>query len=187
MIASIRSPKAKASPASETRLDKYLIEPITARDEPLLWEMLYQAIYVPAGMTAPPRQVVNTPGLSRCVQASGQANDDGMKAVAADRMQPIGAAWLRLLTDESRGYGYIDDRTPELSIAITPEHRGKGVGTRLLCALFERARDLHEAVSLSVSVENPAIRLYQRLGFEIVGQQGSSLIMKKELASARKE
>jgi ribosomal protein S18 acetylase RimI-like enzyme len=121
------------------------------------------------------------------VQAWGQANDDGMKAVAADRMQPIGAAWLRLLTDESRGYGYIDDRTPELSIAITPEHRGKGVGTRLLCALFERARDLHEAVSLSVSVENPAIRLYQRLGFEIVGQQGSSLIMKKELASARKE
>jgi ribosomal protein S18 acetylase RimI-like enzyme len=166
-------------------LDEYLIEPITARDEPLLWEMLYQAIYVPAGVTAPPRQIVNTPELSRYVQAWGQASDDGMKAVIADTAQPIGAAWLRLLTGKNRGYGYIDDRTPELSIAISPEHRGKGVGTRLLNALLERARDRHAAVSLSVSDENPAIRLYQRLGFEIFGQEGSSLIMKKELASAR--
>jgi ribosomal protein S18 acetylase RimI-like enzyme len=165
-------------------LDKYLIEPITARDEPFLWEMLYQAIYVPADLPAPPRQIVNTPELSRYVQAWGQANDDGVKAVAADTMQPVGAAWLRLLRGVNRGYGYIDDWTPELSIAIMPEHRGKGVGTRLLGALLERARDHHAAVSLSVSDENPAIRLYQRLGFEIAGQEGLSLIMKKELARA---
>jgi ribosomal protein S18 acetylase RimI-like enzyme len=121
------------------------------------------------------------------VQSWGQANDDGVKALIADTQQPVGAAWLRLLQGEGRGYGYIDELTPELSIAITPEHRGKGVGTRLLNALLERASARHAAVSLSVSDENPARRLYQRLGFAIVGREGSSLTMKKELARGREE
>lgn len=44
--------------------------------------------------------------------------------------------------------------------------RGTGVGTALLKALIDRAR--HEdlcALSLSVEVDNPALRLYERLGF----------------------
>lgn len=161
---------------------KYLIAEITSSDEPFLWEMLYQAIHVPAGSVAPPRQIVNSPELSRYVQQWGQENDFGLKAVSTDDQQPVGALWLRLMTGANRGYGYIDDLTPELSIAVFAEHRGKGVGTRLLNELFESIAGKHKAVSLSVSDDNPAKGLYQRLGFVIVSREGTSLTMKKNLA-----
>lgn len=160
---------------------KYLVEEITSSDEPFLWKMLYQAIYVPAGSIAPPRQIVTSPELSRYVQHWGQENDFGLKARSADDRQPFGAVWLRLMIGENRGYGYIDDLIPELSIAVLAEHRGKGVGTRLLNELFESVRDKYKTISLSVSADNPAKRLYQRLGFEIVSRDGTSLTMKKNL------
>lgn len=156
---------------------KYLIEKLIPTDEHFLWEMLYQAIHVPTGSIAPPRQIVNSPELSRYVEQWGQANDFGLKAVSANDLQPFGAVWLRLM----RGYGYIDDLTPELSIAVLAEHRGKGVGTRLLNELFESIAGKYKAISLSVSDDNPAKRLYRRLGFEIVSRDGTSLTMKKDM------
>lgn len=160
---------------------KYLIAEITSSDEPFLWEMLYQAIHVPAGSVAPPRQIVNSPELSRYVRQWGQENDFGLKAVSTDDQQPVGAVWLRLMTGENRGYGYIDNLTPELSIAVFAEHRGKGVGTRLLNKLFESIAGKHKSISLSVSDDNPAKGLYQRLGFVTVSREGTSLTMKKNL------
>ena len=159
----------------------YLIAELNSSDEPFLWEMLYQAIYVPAGSIAPPRQIVNKPELSRYVEQWGLENDFGLKAMSTVDRQPLGAAWLRLMTGENRGYGYIDDFTPELSIAVLREHRGKGVGTRLLNELFKSVAGKYKAISLSVSDDNPAKRLYQRLGFEIVSHEGTSLTMKKNL------
>ena len=160
---------------------KYLIAELTSSDEPFLWEMLYRAIHIPVGGIAPPQQIVYSPELSRYVEQWGQENDFGLKAVFADDLQPVGAAWLRLMTGENRGYGYIDELTPELSIAVLAEHRGKGVGTRLLSELFESIAGKYKAISLSVSDDNPAKRLYQRLGFEIFSQEGTSLTMKKNL------
>ena len=40
---------------------------------------------------------------------------------------PIGAAWLRLLKGDERGYGHVDDETPELGMAVLPAYRGRGV------------------------------------------------------------
>ena len=160
---------------------KYLIAKLTSSDEPFLWEMLYQAIHVPAGSVAPLREIVNSPELSRYVEQWGQANDFGLKAVSADDRQPFGAVWLRLMKGENRGYGYVDDLTPELSIAVLAEHRAKGVGTRLLNELFESIAGKYKAISLSVSDDNPAKRLYQRLGFEIINREGTSLTMKKNM------
>jgi ribosomal protein S18 acetylase RimI-like enzyme len=89
----------------------------------------------------------------------------------------MGAAWLRLLTHDNRGYGYIDDETPELSVAVLPEHRGRGVGSSLLTQLFREAQTRYNKISLSVSEENPAVRLYQRLGFLVVIKEGGSITM----------
>ena len=91
----------------------------------------------------------------------------------------IGAAWLRLLSGDQRGYGYVDDATPELTIAVVPECRGKGVGTRLLSHLLATAESCYSSLSLSVLTDNPALRLYERLGFETVGTCGRSLVMKR--------
>ncbi len=94
---------------------------------------------------------------------------------------PAGAAWLRLFPANDPGYGFFNASTPELSIAILPEYRGQGLGTLLIEALITAARGKFAAISLSVSPDNPAARLYRRLGFAEVGQSGGSLTMLKRL------
>jgi GNAT superfamily N-acetyltransferase len=68
----------------------------------------------------------------------------------------------------TKGYGYVDDETPELTMAVLPFARGQGIGTELLTRLMELARSHYSGISLSVWPENSAYRLYQRLGFQVV-------------------
>jgi len=153
---------------------------LTPSDEPALWEMLYHAIHVPPGAVQPPRTIVQQPELARYVAGWGRPDDLGFLALDAAG-QPVGAAWLRLLTGDARGYGYVDDCTPELSVALLPGHRGRGLGTRLLERLLDAAQERFQIISLSVSMDNPALRLYKRLGFRSAGVQGTSLTMVKTL------
>jgi ribosomal protein S18 acetylase RimI-like enzyme len=159
----------------------YFIRRLTAEDEHFLWEMLYAALHVPPGQPPLSREVVNEPGIARYVLHWGKGGDTGFVAVDASTSLPVGAAWVRMFTAGNKGYGYVDSETPELSIAVLPEYRGKGIGTDLLRHLVEEVRVRHRALSLSVSSDNPAIRLYQRLGFEVVERSATSLTMKKQL------
>ncbi|MEO6723858.1 MAG: GNAT family N-acetyltransferase [Blastocatellia bacterium] len=160
---------------------QFRIRPLTTADEPFLWEMLYQALFVPPGHSPFPRDLVREPEISRYVDGWGRDGDLGVAAVLAETQAPIGAAWVRLLTGDECGYGWVDDETPELTIAVLPESRGNGVGAQLLVQLIELARARYPAVSLSVSVENPARRLYERLGFLTIVRDEYSLTMKKDL------
>jgi GNAT superfamily N-acetyltransferase len=157
------------------------VRPIGQGDAHTLEEMLYQAIHVPPGEDAPPRDVIKLPELARYIQGWGRDGDLGLLAIEDESGRPIGAAWLRLLRGDERGYGHVDDATPELSIAIVPEQRGHGIGTRLLGALIARARGRYTAISLSAGATNPAIRLYQRFGFAVVRAEGASLVMRLDL------
>lgn len=95
----------------------------------------------------------------------------------------IGAAWTRVIP----AYGHIDNETPELAISVLPEHRGQGVGTMLIERLFELLRRRgYTRTSLSVQKNNPALRLYKRLGYTITGEKMDQInredyIMVKEL------
>ena len=96
----------------------------------------------------------------------------------------MGVAWLRRWTTQVRGFGFVDTATPELSMAVWPGHRGQGIGTRLLTLVLAAAVEHHSAVSLSVSLENPALRLYRRLGFVTARQaKDGSLTMVKNVAA----
>jgi ribosomal protein S18 acetylase RimI-like enzyme len=160
----------------------YTIRPAVQADEPFLWEMLYQSLYVEEGDAPFPRDVVNHPHLARYVEGWGRAGDIGFVAVDSDGRQPIGAVWSRLPVGENKGFAYVDDATPELSIAVLPEHRGKGIGTHLLNHHLEAAQKTYEAVSLSVSPKNPVRRLYERLSFEVVEVRGTHPVMRKKLS-----
>ncbi len=149
-------------------------------DEPILWIMLYLAIHVPPGEPPLPLNIIFRPDLARYARAWGRPGDCGFAAFDAQRL-PAGAAWLRLLTVENRGYGWVSDEIPELSIAVVPEYRGKGLGTRLLEQALRLAEEQFPAVSLSVSTGNPAASLYRRLGFVEVHQTGGSLTMLRTL------
>lgn len=151
-------------------------------DEPFLREMLYHALYVPEGQPPFPKEVKNEPELAKYVDQWGRDSDSGYVVIDNMSSQPVGAAWIRLFTESNKGYGYVNDDTPELSIALLPEYRNLRIGTSLLNQLINDARDKYPALSLSVSADNPATHLYKRLGFEIVEENGASLTMRKQLS-----
>lgn len=161
------------------------IRPLTPSDQPLLWDVLYLALYVPDGEAPLSRAVVQRPELARYVAGWGRAGDLGFAALDTAAGESIGAAWIRLLSGDNRGYGYVDDATPELSIAVEPAWRGRGIGAALLSRLLHAAQPRYRAISLSVAVDNPAVRLYSRLGFTVVRVEGESLTMLKRLAVSR--
>ncbi|MCJ8283027.1 MAG: GNAT family N-acetyltransferase [Rivularia sp. ALOHA_DT_140] len=158
----------------------YIIRPLEPSDESFLWEILYQAIYIPTGTTPLPREIIYQPELAKYVQ-DWKTNDIGLIAILESNQTPIGATWIRLFNINNPGYGYINDETPELSIAVLPEYRNQGIGTRLLLDLLEIIKNLYPAVSLSVSADNRALKLYQRLDFEVISQFDNSVTMKKTL------
>lgn len=153
--------------------------PAGADDEPLLWRMVYLALFVLPGQSPYPPDVVLRPEIARYVEGWGREHDSGWLAVDGRTGEVIGAAWLRSWRGRERGFGHVDDDTPELSMAVVPERRGRGVGTALLRQALRSADERYAAVSLSVSLENPAQRLYRRFGFEPVETRGDSLTMRR--------
>jgi ribosomal protein S18 acetylase RimI-like enzyme len=160
----------------------YKIRLATPSDEPFLWEMLYQSLPV-EGKEPYPRDVVKRPNIARYVKDWGREGDLSFVAIHARSNQPIGAVWCRLSKGDDKGFAYIDDQTPELGIALLPEYRGQGIGTALLQHLLEAAKHSYPAIALSVSPNNPARCLYERLGFETVDVRNSFPIMRRKLDS----
>lgn len=157
----------------------YTIRPAVASDQSLLFEMMYQALFVEEGQEPFPPDVVHRPEIARYIKDWGRAGDLGFIAEDARSNEPIGAVWSRLSSADDQGFAYIDEETPELGIALRPEYRGQGIGTALLKQLLEAAKNLYPAISLSVSPNNPAIRLYERLGFVTVDVRNEYPVMRK--------
>lgn len=151
----------------------FQIRGLRAEETPMLENFLYEAIFIPEGVT-PPRSVVRAPSLSCYIDAFGSgACDHALAAVLSDGTV-AGAVWTRLLADQA---SFASD-VPTLAIAVLPAHRGQGIGSALLHAMLRTlARRDWQRVALSVQKANPALRLYQRAGFTIVQDNGEELVM----------
>lgn len=160
------------------------IRPIRGGEEEFLREMLYHALYVLAGSEPFPRGIVDNPEIGRYVQSWGRAGDEALIAVDDSDQRPVGAIWMRLWAGADRGYGYVGDDIPELSMAVLPEYRGKGIGSALLTRLLEDAEGRFACISLSVSTSNPAMGLYLRFGFESVAEAGDSVTAPADFLTA---
>ena len=149
-----------------------MIRPGGRHDVRFLRDMLRHAYYWRENM---PQGPIDAP-VQRYVLNWGRPGDAAM--IAIDDGHRVGAAWYRLFKEGERGYGFVDEQTPELSIAVVPSRRGKGLGDELLSALLDRARkEGFTQISLSVEPENPALRHYERHGFRKVGQFGGAWTM----------
>jgi ribosomal protein S18 acetylase RimI-like enzyme len=155
------------------------IRRLTKEDEPFLWEMLYHALHVPIGSEPFPRDIVRDPAIARYLEGWGKTGDVGFAAI--DEGQMVGAVWIRLFSKQNQGYGFVAEDCPELSIAVLPQYRNRGFGTELLEHMIAESARLYSSLSLSVSLENPAARLYERLGFLTVATHVSSLTMVRRL------
>ena len=151
-----------------------MIRPCGSRDVAFLRDMVRHAFYwhTFSGDEDPP--------LTRYTEQWGRPGDRCV--IAVDEFRPVGAAWYRLFRRARPGFGFLDEETPELAIAVVPSRRGRGFGGELLTALMEAARaDGFASLSLSVAKENPSIALYERHGFERVREDDGGFVMRASL------
>ena len=159
------------------------IREVRPEDIGFLEQMLREAA---AGSPERPRQpsveVLATEQTARYVTGWGRRSDVGRIAQLPGE-DPLGAAWYRRFTADAPGYGFVAAEVPELSLAVAaPGARGAGIGTALTRALIAVAVDEgYPALSLSVALVNPALRLYERLGFVAVSVTEAHQTMRLEL------
>ena len=145
----------------------------------LLSEFLYEAIYQPDALHPVPRTILQHPSLWKYIEEFGTREGDLCVVAEIDKVV-VGAVWTRLI----HSYGFVDNKTPELSISLYPQYRNQGIGTKLIYGIFEElSRAGYRSVSLSVSKQNPAVRMYLRIGFAIVQENDADYIMVHPLAS----
>ena len=149
------------------------IRPIRPEEIPLLDDFLYEAIFIPEGVAAPPRSIIEQEDLQVYVKDFGGRPDDHC-LVAEREGKIVGAVWVRVMDD----YGHVDDRTPSLAISLYKEYRNQGIGTDLLGRMLELLRRKgYRRVSLSVQKANYALRMYQKAGFEMIADRGEEVLM----------
>lgn len=159
------------------------VRPATTSDEPFLREMLAEAADWRAGSTVRSGdQVMADPDVAHYL--SGWVRDGDFGAVAEDVGRPIGAAWCRRFASAPRGYGFLATNVPELTIGVTADRRGQGVGRLLLSDVIRQARQRPhiDRISLSVEADNPALELYRSMGFVQVAGTADAPTMALDLA-----
>lgn len=57
-----------------------------------------------------------------------------------------------------------------IDIALLPKFQKKGFGTKILKRIFERAKEIQQNVTIHVESFNPAMKLYQKLGFKKISE-----------------
>ena len=155
----------------------YLIRQIKDNEYKLLDDFLYEAIFIPEGMQPPPKSIINQPELQMYVMDFGKYKDD-ICLVAEINEKIAGAVWVREMND----YGHIEDGVPSFAISLYKEYRGHGIGTALMKEMLKELKQRgYKKASLSVQKVNYAVKMYKKVGFEIVGENEEEYIMVCEL------
>ena len=151
----------------------YKIRTILEGEDSLLQDFLYEAIFVPEGIPAPPKSIINQLELQVYIVDFGKKKDD-IGLVAEVDKKAVGAVWVRIMND----YGHIDNDTPSFAISLYKDYRGLGIGTALMKEMLRILKDRgYKQASLAVQKANYAVKMYQKVGFEIVDENEEEYIM----------
>lgn len=152
---------------------EYSIRKMAVEEYPLLNDFLYEAIFIPDGISPPSRDIITSPELQIYVERFGALKDD-FALVTEIEEKIVGAVWVRIMND----YGHIDEETPSLAISLYKEYRGQGIGTNMMKEMLSLLKTHgYKRVSLSVQKANYAAKLYQKIGFRIIKEIGDEWIM----------
>lgn len=151
----------------------YIIRNMRPDEYEGLSEHLYDAIYLPEGVEPPPFSIVEQPELRLYYENFGTKPDDYCLCAEVGGKR-VGAVWVRVMDD----YGHIDNDTPSFAISLKKEYRGHGIGTELMRQMLLLLRDKgYKRASLAVQKENYAVRMYKKVGFEIIDENEEEYIM----------
>jgi GNAT superfamily N-acetyltransferase len=154
------------------------IRRLTEADAPFLERMMLVAGFPPDRPL--PSDARSMPHVRRFVEGWGRAGDVGVIALS-ETGRPLGAAWARQL-DEPLLRDEAGASVAEVAIGVEDDARRAGTGSALLRALAREAATVgHRGLSLRVSPRNPAVRLYERAGYELVGHGEHGLVMRRQL------
>ena len=154
------------------------IRELRADEVSFLKDMLYTAIaWNPERqLPLPKAELLELPQLTIFHEGWGRQGDTALAAELEGQL--VGLVWYRFFTEDVHGEGFVDEATPEVAIAVVEGQRGNGIGAALMQAIHERARaDGVARVSLSVDHDNPARRLYERLGYVDVAEGDERMVL----------
>ncbi len=156
---------------------KYVIRSLRKGETALLKDFLYEAIFIPEGVEAPDKDIVEKPELRVYTDDFGSRKGDNC-LVADFGGRVVGAVWTRIMDD----YGHVDDNTPSFAISLYKEYRKQGIGSQLMVKMLELLKwQGYDRVSLAVQKENYAVKMYENVGFSILEEKGQEYIMVSEL------
>ena len=116
-------------------------------------------------------------------QKNAFSNMQSMAQLAEYKTKFPSAAWQVILykkQDAGRFYTWESDQEIRLiDITLLPQFRGKGIGTFLLQELIQKSNKVQKKISLHVEPDNPALQLYQRLGFIHLRNNGRHYYMER--------
>ncbi len=151
----------------------YNIRRIRESEYCVLNECIYEAIFIPEGVEPPPKSIIEQPDLQVYIRNFGTEKDD-ICFVAETDSRIVGAVWVRDMQD----YGHIADGVPSFAISLFKEYRGFGIGTELMTTMLDELRQRgYEKTSLAVQKANYAVRMYKKVGFEIIDENEEEYIM----------
>ncbi len=128
---------------------------------------------MPEGMSAPPKSIISQPELQIYIADFGKKNDD-MCLVAEVNKKVVGAVWVRIMDD----YGHIDNDTPSFAISLYKDYRGLGIGTALMREMLRILKVKgYKQTSLAVQKANYVVKMYKKVGFEVVDEDEEEYIM----------
>ena len=143
-----------------------MLRPADQQDTRFLRDMLRHAYHWRMGDPDLP--------VFRYVKNWGRPGDAGV--IASSGPNAYGAAWYRLFPADTPGFAFVDEQTPEVTIAVVPSHRGKGTGGELLEALLERAR-ADGFSQISLSAEPGQTGFYEKHGFQELERKDGTVTM----------
>ena len=160
----------------------YRIREIIPSETYLLKDFLYEAIFQRDEENPLPKDIINKPELRVFIEGFGKPDDCCLVADIDGKV--VGAVWTRILSGEVKGYGNLDEDTPEFAISLYKEYRNMGIGTALMRRMLELLKERgYKRASLAVQKDNYAVRMYKKVGFKIVKESEEEYLMICDLNS----
>ena len=147
--------------------------PLQPSETELLKTFIYEAIFIPEGVEPPPFDIIFRPEIALYYEGFGNGSADNCIVAEVDG-KVVGAVWTRIMND----YGHVDDQTPSFAISLLKDFRNQGIGTELMRRMLQLLKNQgYKQASLAVQKANYAVRMYKKVGFEIVDQNDEEFIM----------
>lgn len=152
---------------------KYIIREMHSHEYPLLDEFLYEAIFQRDETNLAPKSIIKQPELQVYIEGFGSKKDDYCLCAEVNQ-KVVGAVWVRNI----KGYGRIDEVTPEFAISLIRDFRGFGIGTEMMLKMIAYLKQAgYSKTSLAVQKDNYAFRMYLNVGFQIIDMNEEEYIM----------